>query len=159
MNRIGALDVAVNATLRCTAPPAWLAAISVSLEEAQSHEALYGEANAVVSTSHWEPFGRTVIEGYARALPVVAFASGALPELIEDGVTGRLVPDGDVDAMATVVAEVAGDPVPISPDEDEMLEVDYLTSEEIEDGIRAGDITDAKSVAIWALYKLRAKSI
>jgi len=43
-----------------------------------------------VSTSMKEPFGRGVVEAMAAALPVVARRSGAMEELVTDGVTGRL---------------------------------------------------------------------
>jgi glycosyltransferase involved in cell wall biosynthesis len=38
--------------------------------------------------------------------PVVASALGGLPEIVRDGVTGRLVPPGDAEALADAVAEV-----------------------------------------------------
>ena len=81
----------------------------VSLEPSRSHEELFRDAQVVVSASVGEPFGRTVIEGHARALPVVGFRTGALPELIRDGETGFVVPDGDVEAMAQALARLEGD--------------------------------------------------
>ncbi|HEX6203267.1 MAG TPA: glycosyltransferase, partial [Thermoanaerobaculia bacterium] len=42
--------------------------------------------------------------------PVVAAAVGALPEAIEDGRTGLLVPPGDVEALAVAVAGLLDDP-------------------------------------------------
>jgi len=47
-----------------------------------------------------EPFGRVLIEGMAAAKPVVATASGAVPEIVLDGETGLLVPPGDVERLA-----------------------------------------------------------
>jgi hypothetical protein len=47
-----------------------------------------------------ESFGRSVLEGMASRLPVVAFAWGALPELVRDGETGYLVPFGDLATAA-----------------------------------------------------------
>ncbi|WP_226645174.1 glycosyltransferase [Microbulbifer variabilis] len=65
------------------------------------------QADIVVNLSHFhESFGRTVLEAMAAALPVVAYHWGALPELIEDGSTGFLVPFGSVDAVLDRVTEL-----------------------------------------------------
>ncbi len=50
-----------------------------------------------------EPFGLVVVEAMAMAKPVVAFAHGALPEIVVDGETGLLVPPGDEDTLAARV--------------------------------------------------------
>ena len=81
----------------------------VSLEPSLPHDELYRGANLVVSTAEGEPFGRTIVEGYARGLPTVGFGSGALPEIVEPDETGLLIPDGDVDALAAALIELAGD--------------------------------------------------
>ncbi|MDZ7727121.1 MAG: glycosyltransferase family 4 protein [Dehalococcoidia bacterium] len=47
-----------------------------------------------------EPFGLAVAEASAAGLPVIACASGATPELVEDGVTGLLAAPGDVPGLA-----------------------------------------------------------
>ena len=57
-----------------------------------------------------ETFSRIIIEAWAHAKPVVAFAAGGPRFLIEDGVDGRLIPEGDVDALARVIIELLGDP-------------------------------------------------
>jgi alpha-maltose-1-phosphate synthase len=46
-----------------------------------------------------ELLGLSVIEAMACATPVVCSAIGGIPEIVEDGVTGYLVPPGDVDAL------------------------------------------------------------
>lgn len=58
-----------------------------------------------------EGFGLAVTEGMACGLPVAAFAAGALPELITDGVEGILAPAGDLPAMAAGIAALLADPV------------------------------------------------
>ena len=57
-----------------------------------------------------EPFGRTVIEGMAMGRAVLATAAGGPPEIISDGVDGRLLPPRDPSAWARAVAELLGDP-------------------------------------------------
>ena len=54
--------------------------------------ALLGAAKALLVPLRWpEPFGLVVAESLATGTPVVAWRMGAMPELVEDGVTGRLV--------------------------------------------------------------------
>jgi glycosyltransferase involved in cell wall biosynthesis len=56
-----------------------------------------------------EPFGQVIIEGMAAAKPVVATNGGGVPEIVLDGVTGLLVPMGDVAMMAQAIARFLGD--------------------------------------------------
>lgn len=68
---------------------------------------LVASAEVCLVTPTWpEPFGLVVAEALACGTPVAGFATGALPELVDDTV-GRLVPVGDVDALARAVPEVA----------------------------------------------------
>jgi glycosyltransferase involved in cell wall biosynthesis len=46
----------------------------------------------------------------ATGLPVVAYRTGGNPELVEDGVTGALVPVGDRPALAAAVTRYVSDP-------------------------------------------------
>lgn len=46
---------------------------------------------------------RTILEAYAAGVPVIASRLGALPELVGDGTTGRLVPPGDAAAWTHVI--------------------------------------------------------
>jgi glycosyltransferase involved in cell wall biosynthesis len=51
-----------------------------------------GGAAALLFPIHWpEPFGLVMIEAMACGTPVIAFRSGSVPEVIEDGVTGFIV--------------------------------------------------------------------
>ncbi|MCE0780835.1 glycosyltransferase [Pseudomonas sp. NMI542_15] len=68
---------------------------------AESPQAAIAQANIVLNLSHCqETFGRTVLEGMAASRPVLAYRWGALPELIDEGVTGYTFEHGDTKAMA-----------------------------------------------------------
>lgn len=56
-----------------------------------------------------EPFGLVNIEAMASGKPVVAFAQGALPEIVVPNITGILVPPGDVIALAQAVIDLLQD--------------------------------------------------
>jgi len=65
---------------------------------------LLEESYLVVIPSLWdEPFGLVVTEAMAAGRPVVAYKSGGIPEIVIDGVTGILVPRGDVKALISAV--------------------------------------------------------
>jgi glycosyltransferase involved in cell wall biosynthesis len=53
-----------------------------------------GEAAALLFPIDWpEPFGLVMIEAMACGTPVLAFRCGSVPEIVEDGLTGRIVSD------------------------------------------------------------------
>lgn len=65
----------------------------------------------VTALPSWEePFGLVVTESMAMERPVVGYRSGALPEIITDGVEGLLVPRGDIDALADALVQLLKDP-------------------------------------------------
>ncbi|MET1755187.1 glycosyltransferase family 4 protein [Novosphingobium sp. RD2P27] len=67
------------------------------------------DADIFVLPSRAENQPVAILEAMARALPVVATRIGAIPRQIEDGVTGLLVEPGDVDGLATCLAELIED--------------------------------------------------
>jgi glycosyltransferase involved in cell wall biosynthesis len=65
--------------------------------------ALLGGARALLNPIRWpEPFGMVMIEAMACGTPVLASPCGAVPEIVSDGLTGRICGDDDafVDAIA-----------------------------------------------------------
>lgn len=67
---------------------------------------LLGGATAMLNPIRWpEPFGLVMIEALACGTPVLTFADGAAPEIVDDGCTGYLC--DDVPQMAAAVAMAA----------------------------------------------------
>jgi glycosyltransferase involved in cell wall biosynthesis len=60
-----------------------------------------------VLPSRWEGLPLAIIEAMMAGLPVVATRVGGVPELVEDGVTGFLVPPGDPKALAAALERLA----------------------------------------------------
>lgn len=58
------------------------------------------QADLFVLPSVWEPLGLVLLEAQAAGLAVVATRTGGIPEAVEDGQTGFLVPPGDAGALA-----------------------------------------------------------
>ncbi|MDX6405501.1 MAG: hypothetical protein QOH70_2956 [Blastocatellia bacterium] len=63
-----------------------------------------------VSPSRSEPFGLSIVEAMAAAVPVIATASEGAREIIDDGETGRLIPVGDAAALANAIVELLSSP-------------------------------------------------
>ncbi|MFD0390538.1 glycosyltransferase [Tistrella bauzanensis] len=57
-----------------------------------------------------EAYGMALLEAQAAGLPVVAGRSGGVPDLVTDGVTGRLAAPEDAPALAAAVAALLDDP-------------------------------------------------
>jgi phosphatidylinositol alpha 1,6-mannosyltransferase len=72
--------------------------------------AIYASLDVFVHSGPYETFGQTLQEAAASGLPVVAPAAGGPLDLVEDGVTGYLVPPDDPDAFTAAVARLAADP-------------------------------------------------
>lgn len=71
---------------------------------------VYQNCLATVLPCNWlETFGLTVIESFAFGKPVIASALGALPELIDEGETGHLVPPGNETVLAEAMVKLWND--------------------------------------------------
>ena len=73
-------------------------------------DAVLGELDLLVSCSHEEPFGISLIEAMGCRLPVVAASVGGIPEVIEHEVTGLLVPPRSPEALADAVCALLVNP-------------------------------------------------
>ena len=71
------------------------------INDAQKSEFLSGAQTLLFPIDWPEPFGLTIIESMACGTPVIAFNRGAVPEVIEHGVTGFVV-DDEVQALAAI---------------------------------------------------------
>jgi len=67
---------------------------------------LLAAADGVVLPSRWEGLPLVLLEAMARGRPVVATAVGGVPDAMEDGVTGTLVPPNDVPALAAALEQL-----------------------------------------------------
>jgi glycosyltransferase involved in cell wall biosynthesis len=63
----------------------------------------------LVPTTDPEPFAHVAIEPAVYGEPVIASATGGLPEIVRDGETGFLVPPSDPDALADRIARLVND--------------------------------------------------
>ncbi|AKJ30625.1 glycosyltransferase family 4 protein [Caldimonas brevitalea] len=66
--------------------------------------------DAYLSASRREAFGMSLAEAGAAGLPIVATAVGGVPEVVQDGSTGLLVPNEDVPALAAALDRLQDDP-------------------------------------------------
>ncbi len=70
----------------------------------------YALADLFVLPSHLEPFGIVLLEAMAAGLPVVATSVGGIPEVVQGGLTGLLVPPRDPSALARALDTLVADP-------------------------------------------------
>ena len=71
---------------------------------------LVARLDVLVHPARRDPFPLALLEGMALARPIVASAVGGIPEMVEDGVSGCLVPPDDARALAAAVTALLRDP-------------------------------------------------
>lgn len=71
--------------------------------------ALMPGCDVIAMPSRWEGFGLVALEAMNARCPLVASRVSALPEIVVDGETGRLVPPDDPGELAKAVGEMLGD--------------------------------------------------
>lgn len=75
--------------------------------EQKQFSSFFGNAKALIFPLRWEePFGLIVAEANACGTPVITYARGAMPELIQDGFNGFLVKPDDINGMVKAVRKV-----------------------------------------------------
>lgn len=70
----------------------------------------YREARAFVLPSEYEAFGLVLLEAMTQGTPVIASRVGGIPEFVEDGRTGLLVPPSSPERLAEAVGRLWSDP-------------------------------------------------
>ena len=74
-----------------------------------AYRSVFRAARAFVLPSEWEAFGLVLLEAMAADLPIVATGVGGVPEVLEQGRSGIVVPHGDLAALAEAVRTVLHD--------------------------------------------------
>ncbi len=72
--------------------------------------ACYAACDVFALPSRGEGFGLVFLEAMAHGKPVIGGAHGGIPDVIEDGVTGLLVPHGDVERLCRALESLLTDP-------------------------------------------------
>ena len=72
--------------------------------------ACYANCDVFALPSRGEGFGIVFLEAMACAKPTIGGAHGGIPDIVEDGVTGLLVPHGDAERLAQAIESLLNDP-------------------------------------------------
>lgn len=71
---------------------------------------ILSECQVFVLLSGYEGLPISILEAMSAGLPVIASAVGGVPELVEHGVTGYLIPPGETKALGTTLGQLIADP-------------------------------------------------
>jgi colanic acid/amylovoran biosynthesis glycosyltransferase len=80
------------------------------VREVLQHADIFVLASKIADDGDRDGLPNVLMEAQSQSVVCIATAVSAIPELIEDGVNGRLVAPGDRPALAAAIAELAGDP-------------------------------------------------
>ena len=95
---------------QATRDPQLAGRLHVAGSRADATRLMSGFTISVMPSLEREGLPKAVVEGMAQGVPAVVSSAGGLPELVEDGVCGLVVPPGDATAMAEALLRLAGDP-------------------------------------------------
>ncbi len=70
---------------------------------------VFAGLDLLLMPSLWEGFGLVMLEAMSQRVPILGSAVSAIPEVVADGVTGRLVPPRDADALADALGQLIAD--------------------------------------------------
>lgn len=79
------------------------------VDPATAYRGVVRRARALVLPSEWEAFGLVLLEAMAAGTPIVATNVGGVPDVLDQGRVGRLVPFGDSAALAAAMRAVDED--------------------------------------------------
>lgn len=69
----------------------------------------YAQADIFVAPSLYEGYGMVLAEAMSFGLPVIATRVGGIPEVVEDGKTGILIPPNDIESLAQAIRDLYED--------------------------------------------------
>ena len=104
-----------DVTLTVAGPRSWPMAgpvpdgVQFAGRVASDGAALFDDHDLFVMPSRFEAYGIVFLEAQARGLPCIGSARCAMPEIIDDGATGRLLADDDPVALADLIAATLDD--------------------------------------------------
>lgn len=84
--------------------------ISVSLSRAEVATAWRRAAFAIVPSRWHDPCPTVVLEAMRAGIPVIGTRQGGIPDLVEDGVSGLLIPPRDPSALRAAIHALVADP-------------------------------------------------
>jgi glycosyltransferase involved in cell wall biosynthesis len=80
------------------------------VKETKNISEFYGALDLFCLSSDSEGIPLTMLEAMAAGVPVVSTNVGGIPEVVQDGVNGRLVPKGSAELLAQRIGDLLGDP-------------------------------------------------
>lgn len=95
---------------RATRDPQLAGRLHAAGFRADATQLMSGFSVSVMPSLEREGLPKAVVEGMAQGVPAVVSSAGGLPELVEDGVCGRVVEPGDAAALADALLQLARDP-------------------------------------------------
>lgn len=76
----------------------------------EDKEKLFASSDIFVFPTHWETFGLVIIEAMRAGLPVISSSEGAIPEIIQDGLTGFIINPNCPEEIADRILVLADNP-------------------------------------------------